>query len=145
MPVEAPSKLKFLGFFRPVHNIPVINTLAAGKAVPVRFTVEGARGSEVLQAGSPTSIPTACSSQSRTEQVKQTVDESESHLLRLGSLYTYVWKTSPSWAGTCRRLVVTLVDGSKHQAVFRFGKAEKPKASRPTKQKFSRTNGQSGR
>jgi hypothetical protein len=41
--------------------------------------------------------------------------------------------TSPSWAGNCRKLIVTLVDGSKHEAVFRFGKAEKQKASRPAK------------
>ncbi len=123
--------------------MPVINTLAAGKAVPVKFIVEGAQGSQVLQAGSPTSVTTACSSRSRTEKVEQTVEESTSHLQKWGNLYTYIWKTSPSWAGSCRKLVVTLVDGSKHEAVFRFGKPEKPKASRPTKNhgnKFSRNN-----
>jgi hypothetical protein len=31
-----------------------------------------------------------------------------------------VWKTDPSWAGTCRQLVVELNDGSIHRANFRF-------------------------
>jgi hypothetical protein len=34
--------------------------------------------------------------------------------------YTYVWKTEPAWAGTCRRLVLELADGSTHTADFRF-------------------------
>jgi hypothetical protein len=42
--------------------------------------------------------------------------------------YTYVWKTSADWAGTCRSFVVTLVDGSKHEARFHFtGKPKREK------------------
>ena len=40
----------------------------------------------------------------------------------VGSSYTYTWKTSPSWGGTCRRLIVTLADGSTHEALFSFTK-----------------------
>ena len=40
-----------------------------------------------------------------------------------GSSYSYLWKTSSTWAGTCRKLVVTLVDGSRHEAIFHFVKA----------------------
>jgi hypothetical protein len=32
--------------------------------------------------------------------------------------YTYVWKTQKAWAGTCRRLVLQLDDGTIHEAVF---------------------------
>ena len=32
----------------------------------------------------------------------------------------YAWKTQKSWTGSCRRLVVTLHDGTDHVAVFRF-------------------------
>jgi hypothetical protein len=35
-------------------------------------------------------------------------------------LYTYVWKTSKAWAGTCRELTLTLVDGTTHVALFTF-------------------------
>lgn len=34
--------------------------------------------------------------------------------------YHYVWKTGAAWAGTCRRLVIGLVDGSFHRADFKF-------------------------
>lgn len=34
--------------------------------------------------------------------------------------YVYVWKTNENWAGTCRRLVVRLIDGTDHVAEFRF-------------------------
>ena len=34
--------------------------------------------------------------------------------------YVYVWKTESAWAGTCRKLIVILNDGSEHVAYFRF-------------------------
>ncbi len=34
--------------------------------------------------------------------------------------YTYIWKTDPSWAGQCRRLVLRFADGIEHVALFRF-------------------------
>jgi hypothetical protein len=34
--------------------------------------------------------------------------------------YSYTWKTDKRWAGTCRQLVVRLVDGSEHIASFQF-------------------------
>jgi hypothetical protein len=48
-----------------------------------------------------------------------------SGLRSLGYSYNYVWKTSPSWAGTCRKFALTLVDGSTHEALFRFVAAPK--------------------
>jgi hypothetical protein len=36
--------------------------------------------------------------------------------------YTYVWKTAKVWANTCRQLVLTLIDGSQHTALFKFTK-----------------------
>jgi hypothetical protein len=34
--------------------------------------------------------------------------------------FKYIWKTDPRWTGTCRKLVLTLVDGSSYEALFRF-------------------------
>jgi len=34
--------------------------------------------------------------------------------------YHYFWKTEEAWADTCRQLVVTLIDGTSHQANFTF-------------------------
>jgi hypothetical protein len=35
-------------------------------------------------------------------------------------VYTYIWKTDTSWAGSCRSLQVVLIDGTLHIAYFRF-------------------------
>ena len=34
--------------------------------------------------------------------------------------YTYVWKTSSAWSGTCGRLTLTFFDGSTAEALFDF-------------------------
>lgn len=34
--------------------------------------------------------------------------------------YDYVWKTDKAWAGTCRRLTVTLAGDSTREALFSF-------------------------
>ena len=34
--------------------------------------------------------------------------------------YQFVWQTNRGWAGTCRQLSVTLLDGTTHKALFRF-------------------------
>ena len=128
-----PSRLKFKGFFRPVHNLPVLNTVAAGSAIPVKFSVEGSHGTSVLKSGSPTSVPVTCNAAAPTKAIAETGDVTSSHLLALGTSYTYVWKTSSAWAGSCRKLVITLVDGSKHEALFRFGRQQKPKVEKSRK------------
>src|SRR5207249_3221972 len=37
-------------------------------------------------------------------------------------LYTYVWKTDKTWAGSCRELAVTLSDNTVHKASFKLTK-----------------------
>ena len=34
--------------------------------------------------------------------------------------YVYLWKTDPSWAGSCRELIVALADGTLRRANVRF-------------------------
>jgi hypothetical protein len=34
--------------------------------------------------------------------------------------YNIVWKTDKAWSGTCRALVIQLVDGTEHSAYFQF-------------------------
>ena len=133
VPVVVPSKLKFTGFFRPVYNMPVVNTMAAGGALPVKFSVLGATDGPVVQSGSPTSVEVACGISGTEKAVTEIVDASASRLSALGTTYTYIWKTNAGWAGTCRKLVLTLVDGSRHEALFRFAKnTNRPIARRET-------------
>ncbi|MGZ8397910.1 MAG: PxKF domain-containing protein [Gemmatimonadales bacterium] len=121
-PPVPPSQLKFRGFFRPVHNLPRVNRVKAGLAIPVIFSVTGSRGTRALQPGSPTSVAVPCSAGASERSLEGTVKASTSRLVVLGEKHVYIWKTSTTWAGTCRKLVVTLTDGTAHEALFRFSK-----------------------
>jgi hypothetical protein len=47
----------FDGFYRPVDNPPVVNTVKAGQGIPVKFSLGGDFGLDIFEAGYPT--PTA--------------------------------------------------------------------------------------
>ena len=36
------------------------------------------------------------------------------------STFTYNWDTNATWAGTCRNVVIRLIDGSRHTLFFKF-------------------------
>ncbi len=120
--VPPPSELEFQGFFRPVHNLPAVNRVKAGRAIPVKFSVKGPRGTRALQPDSPTSVAASCPVGGTEKSVDENVSAKTGGLRVAGSMHTYIWKTRSDWAGTCRKLVVTLVDGSRHEALFRFTK-----------------------
>jgi hypothetical protein len=115
-----PPVLTFRGFFLPVRNMPVVNRMTAGRAIPVRFSIEGQGGSLALQAGAPTSTAVACRPGMSERSVEEHVNAATSRMQVVGTRFTYTWKTNSMWAGTCRKLVVTLADGSTHEALFRF-------------------------
>ena len=51
----------FAGFFQPVDNLPVfINSIKAGQAVPIKFSLHGNYGLSILAAGYPQVTPIAC-------------------------------------------------------------------------------------
>src|SRR5262249_27214781 len=45
----------FSGFFQPVDNLPTVNSVKAGSAIPVKFSLDGNQGLNIFAAGSPTS------------------------------------------------------------------------------------------
>ena len=119
--VDIPA-YQFTGFFAPVDNLPVVNVTKAGSAVPVKFALGGSFGANVLAAGSPGSTRVDCVSGVPADEIEQTVTAGASSLQYDAATgrYTYVWKTSATWAGSCRRFTLTLADGSAHSAMFRF-------------------------
>jgi hypothetical protein len=114
----------FTGFFAPVDAAPVLNTTKAGSAIPVKFGLGSDRGLAIMAADYPASQATSCSATDQTADLEETVTAGTSSLTYDASSarYTYVWKTEKSWAGTCRKLTVKLVDGSEHVALFKFSK-----------------------
>ena len=112
----------FTGFFQPVDNAPVFNSVKGGNSVPVKFSLGGNQGLDIFLSGYPISRQIVCDSSAPMDEVEQTVTAGGSSLSYDPSTdqYTYVWKTNKSWAGTCRQLVVVLKDGSVHIANFSF-------------------------
>ena len=111
----------FTGFFQPVDNLPTLNIVTAGKAIPVKFSLGGDQGLDIFAAGYPSSTVITCGS-TAGDAVEQTVTAGSSSLSYDASTdqYIYVWKTERAWAGTCRTLVLKLNDGTFHRANFKF-------------------------
>jgi hypothetical protein len=116
--ISVSGAMNFTGFFLPVRNQPYVNAAIAGSAIPIKFTIGGYRGLRVLQT-EPSSVQVACPAGAPQSLVVPRLTRSNG-LHSVGYSYTYVWKTSASWGGTCRKFVLTLADGSTHEATFRF-------------------------
>ncbi len=112
----------FTGFFSPVENLPTLNVVNAGKAVPVKFSLSGDKGLNIFAVGSPYTVPINCDGSLPESEVEETLTAGGSSLIYNATTdqYHYIWKTENSWAGTCRQLVVKLNDGTEHKANFKF-------------------------
>ena len=113
----------FTGFLRPVDNPPVRNRANAGSAIPLKFSLSGNQGLDILAAGYPRSAASHCDVSSVEDLVEETV-ASQSGLVydASGDRYVFVWKTDKQWAGSCRTLILKLRDGTEHHADFHFVK-----------------------
>lgn len=111
------------GFFSPVDN-ELANVVKAGRAIPVKFSLNGDQGLDIFAAGYPKSILIKCNETDPDvildEEDTVTAGESSLNYDADADQYIYVWKTVKDWAGTCRKLVVLLKDGTLHEANFTF-------------------------
>jgi hypothetical protein len=119
--VTVASPWPWRGFLQPIDNAPAVNVVKAGQAVPVKFGLGGDRGMDIFADGSPASGVASCGGGEPGDV--EPIDTSGASTLSYDAgtdTYQYVWKTSKSWSGQCRRLVVELADGTSHWAEFRF-------------------------
>jgi len=112
----------FTGFFQPVDNLPAVNSMNAGRAVPVKFSLGGDEGLNIFNSGYPASQQINCQTGDPIDDVEETVTAGNSSLQynQNTGQYTYVWKTDKAWKDTCRQLTLQLTDGTNHQANFQF-------------------------
>jgi hypothetical protein len=111
----------FNSFFQPIDNLPTLNMMKAGQAVPVKFSLSGYQGLGIFATGYPTSSAVVCGSTSE-DAVEQTSTAGSSSLTYDANTdqYVYIWKTDKAWAGTCRTFVMKLSDGTYHRASFKL-------------------------
>jgi hypothetical protein len=113
----------FSGFFQPVDNGGVVNSVKAGQAVPVKFSLNGDHGLNIFAAGYPKFEFGSCSP-ATVDAVEETLTAGSSTLTydSLTDQYTYVWKTDKVWATKCGTLSIKFNDGTTQTALFKFTK-----------------------
>jgi hypothetical protein len=122
LPPTPGGTYSFGGFRQPVAPVPAVNLMKAGGAVPIKFSLGGFHGMEIFASGHPKSSPISCSSTALTVGIDETVSPGGSSLQydADADVYTYVWKTDKSWAGTCRQLILQFADATVEYANFQF-------------------------
>ena len=123
LPVQLDSIIyDWYGFFPPVDNFSTYNVVKAGRAIPVKFSLNGDQGLDIFEDGYPLSHQVDCDSTTDVDGIEETMTAGGSSLNYDADAdqYIYVWKTNKDWAGDCRQLVVKLIDGTFHKANFKF-------------------------
>jgi hypothetical protein len=121
---EAPYRvLAAAGFTAPIDN-GRINKMKAGAAVPVKWSLPYGDGTFYTSTTGITwsSVPVSCDNGLPTDTVETTVAAASSSLKYDAAAQHYVltWKTDKGWAGTCRRLTLTMPGIGQRSAVFNF-------------------------
>ena len=119
---------RFTGFFG-LATEPVLNLGNAGRAIPVTWTMQDGSGAYVGDSADPWAHVTGltwyqvqCPGGSPATNPAPSNDAGSSELRYDDALeqYQYNWKTEASWAGTCRRFLVTTDDGAVHTFIVRL-------------------------
>jgi uncharacterized protein len=111
----------FSGFLAPVANPPSINTVKAGSAVVLHFSLGGYHGLDIVADGYPSSARRPCvTSSTDSNELATSPGRSGLSYDFTSDMYTFAWKTDRAWAGTCRQLSLRLVDGTTAHADFSF-------------------------
>jgi hypothetical protein len=114
----------FTGFFSPIDNPPTVNSAKGGQTIPVKWRLTDASGAGISDPGSFSGLTSYQANCKEWLGVTDPIPEEApgaSGLKYLGDgNWQYNWKTSKGYAGTCRVMVLTLKDGTTHQADFKF-------------------------
>lgn len=107
------------GFLPPVMATPALNTVKAGSAIPMKFSLSGDQGMDIIAAGFPVSQRVNCSTFAPIGDSEPTL-ATKWFYNSLYDFYNYTWKSLKSWKGTCRVFTIQLIDGETYQAFFKF-------------------------
>jgi subtilisin-like proprotein convertase family protein len=115
------AQYSFTGFDPPVSNSD-LNRAKAGSAVPIKFSLDGDQGLDILLEGYPQVQLVDCTSGDPAGIAVTAVTAGMSGLQYdpLTDTYTFLWKTQKDWAGKCAVFELGLNDGSSHEASFSF-------------------------
>ena len=124
MSAAATPSYNFKGFLQPINNQDIYNTVKAGSAIPIKFSLTGNHGLDIFfDATYPKTIDGEYDSEACYDDIGTTIDSAGKSGLSYDALtdqYTYVWKTDKSWAGKSKTLLVKFKDGITYTVKFIF-------------------------
>jgi hypothetical protein len=109
----------WMGFFQPIANLPEFNLVNPGSAIPIKFSLSGDHGMDVISAGYPVAQQITCDTGAPMGDPVQVMIIAASYDPILDQ-YIFIWKTDKNMMGTCQQLQVLLTDGTTHVANFKF-------------------------
>jgi YVTN family beta-propeller protein len=112
----------FAGFLPPVAVPPTVNSVTAGQAIPVKFSLGSNQGLKILTAGYPTVQQVNCSDNTPigTATEASTAGGGGLQYDPSADTYTFVWKTSKAFKSTCQVFTLGLNDATQRTADFDF-------------------------
>jgi Tol biopolymer transport system component len=120
----------FMGFKRPVRDLPTTNSVKAGRVILVRWSISDGNGGTISDPSVVESLQVApaltCDASgdfgdaTPARAVGSPKMESKAKRKGKSGQFVYRWKTSRDMRGGCQYLVLRLVDGSTHMALFEF-------------------------
>jgi len=113
----------FAGYRQPVDNNNVLNTAKAGSAIPMKFSLFGNQGLNIIAAGYPKVTAVACATGTTSDAIEELATTNSGLTYdATADQYNYVWKTQSTYAGKCFKFDMVLTDGTSHTALFKFTK-----------------------
>jgi Fungalysin metallopeptidase (M36) len=126
-PVSIPLSLlvqyPFTGFFGGIKNPSALNPANAGSNTSLQFSLLGDWGLDVFAAEYPKSQRIDCTTRAPIGAASSTTTPTGNPFSYDATLnrYTYAWKTTKSYSGTCRQFILQLMDTSTpHIVHFKF-------------------------
>ena len=115
----------FSGFEPPIDNIPLVNDAKAGSTIPVKWRITDQCGTPIADPASFKSLISysiACitlAGDPTSELEEYSAGGSGLQYFGDGN-WQFNWKTPKNYAGQCRKMVLTLSDGTTYTANFKF-------------------------
>ena len=112
----------FQGFKKPILDAPQMNKdNKAGSAIPVKFSLGGDFGLDVLAIESPTTQKVNCNTlELKGDETPTLAANGKDFKINGNDYYRYDWKTLKDWSGTCRQFKLTFKTGQTAVAYFKF-------------------------
>jgi hypothetical protein len=110
----------FSGVYAPLANPPEVNPVNAGSTAPVKFSLFGYRGMDILVPPQPVVSFYNCQTGAPMTPGGANRQGGSLHYDPDEDQYVYTLRTQKSWAGACGTLNLALNDGATYPVYFSF-------------------------